>query len=347
MKHLPTIAAVSVLLLPMLIWLHSHFESLLGAWSLPLGIAQLWLACFCLFLSLLFHIVSKKQFLWMFFGLLNLFILMEDFRLYTGSSEGIPIFSWNLNAPQKKEMDCIVPKMKKWVENNPDGLVFLQEVSERNYKRLMSNTTLKCMGASYHPIESCRNRKKETCPGLAICASKKWSFRRAHHKTFPDQRKYGYFQTELKAPGQENYFNALNLHLESLWRTRYELKTKSLYTLLHENTLRQRDQLLKVEKVMSLLKDPTLLVGDFNSVSSMWLHRRLRKNLRDSHRARGYSFGMSATRYSIPIRVDHMYIQKPMFWSGKTKVLKEYTCSDHLPISSWFSMEKHSASSSQ
>ena len=53
---------------------------------------------------------------------------MEDLRLYTGKSEGIPVLSWNLNAPQKKEMDCIVPKLKEWTLQYPNGLLFLQEI---------------------------------------------------------------------------------------------------------------------------------------------------------------------------------------------------------------------------
>ncbi|MEC7988233.1 MAG: endonuclease/exonuclease/phosphatase family protein [Myxococcota bacterium] len=270
--------------------------------------------------------------------MINLFILMEDVRLYTGDTEGIPMMSWNLNAPQKKEMDCVLPVIQQWEQVNPDGLIFLQEVSERNFQRIMDETSLLCMGASYHPIDSCRNRKKETCPGLAICAAKNWSFRRPHHKNFQDQRNYGYFQTELKPPGENEYFNALNIHLESLWRTRYELKTQNMTELLHQNTLRQHEQLGKIEKVLSILKDPVLLVGDFNSVSSMWLHRHLRTNLIDAHRFSGMGFGISAKRYSIPIRVDHLYIQAPMRWSGETRVLHQHTCSDHFPITSWFSL---------
>ena len=109
--------------------------------------------------------------------------------------------------------------------------------------------------------------------------------------------------------------------------------------LLHHNMLRQREQLQKVEEVISILKDPVILVGDFNSVSSMWIHRQLRKTLRDAHRISGMGFGTSAKRYSVPIRVDHLYIQEPMRWSGETRVLNEHTCSDHYPITSWFSLQ--------
>ena len=59
-------------------------------------------------------------------------------------------------------------------------------------------TELTCEGTSYYAAQECANKKQETCPGLAVCAPNTWTFRRAHHNDFKDNRAYGFFQTELK-----------------------------------------------------------------------------------------------------------------------------------------------------
>ena len=104
----------------------------------------------------------------------------------------------------------MIPYLLKWTKQHPNGLIFLQEVSERNQKRIEIDLGLQCEGTSYHPAEKCRNRNKETCPGLAVCSSKSWTFRRARHNDFPDHRNYGFFQTELKPQQSDSYFNAFN-----------------------------------------------------------------------------------------------------------------------------------------
>jgi len=334
-------AAIATMALPPLIWLSTFFQALSGPWSLPFGVLLPWLGGCCVVLALAMQILGKSRWLWVLFAGMNTFILIEDIRFKSPEASGFPVMSWNLATPQSDEMTCIIPAIREWQSKHPDSLFFFQEISKRNQLRLEQETTLECEGASYYAAQDCANKNQDTCPGLAICAPESWSFRRAHHNDFVDNRAYGFFQSELKHSTAGKYINAMNVHLESLWRTQYSTGTKGSWKTLSANQKKQQGQLEEIVRVIDALQDPVLLIGDFNSLSSQWLHRQLRETHKDAHRETGWGFGSSipTSRYWLPLRTDHLYAEPPLSWSGPTRAHGQINCSDHVPITGFFSLK--------
>jgi len=326
-----------LLLLPVLFWVEGSSRHLGGMWSLPVGIFLPWIGFTGMLGAAFLHIRSKRK-RWLLLVALNAMIFLEDFRCRQPPAEGYPVISWNLNAPQSEQMDCIVPYLKDWINTNSKGLFILQEVSKRNQNRIEKEIGVTCRGVNYQAPKDCANKNKDTCPGLAICISKGWEFKGKANADSPDNFPNGIFQSELQRKQEKQSFKIINLHIESLWKTKRELDLNTKFEAMSPNRKIQIEQVEEITRLIAKIQTPVLIAGDFNSTQSMWIHRNLRKHqLIDSHRETGYGFGSTIQRNGVRLRTDFMYAKPPLKWTGPSRSEHGIACSDHWPISAWFS----------
>ena len=129
-----------------------------------------------------------------------------------------------------------------------------------------------------------------------ICLPEDWSFARTNHRQLRTGSQRRALQTEIITPDKQ-VINVFNLHLQSLYQSGVELKTTSQMAVIFgmEDFLIEKSPLkayasfahmlenhhsksTKLFDVFSELNDPILLIGDFNSVSTLPIHSRFRRN---------------------------------------------------------------------
>ena len=286
-------------------------------------------------------------------------LFFGDFRMRFPQDTGIPVITWNVEGKALKDtpqQECTIGHLQNWGNENPNGVVVLQEV-RRFQKEIFENGLDKsCVWKPYH-----KNHKNVWHqPGLMVCVdSNHWETRRSRHRDFASQSSYGFLQMEIIDKHTQKTYNVMNIHLESLYVTSKRVPSfpaggsisKVLYTmwekggfmsifdLTNKNAQAQEEQLKEIKYVLGQLKDPTLVLGDFNSPPEQWHHRNFRVGYTDAHRETGWGFGTTVQRLGvIRSRIDYMYASKQLFWSAPTTVNRDVHCSDHFPTQSKFDL---------
>jgi len=289
----------------------------------------------------------------------NTLLFFEDFRIRLPEEQGIPILSWNIEGEadtNSSRQDCVLSFLEEWDQRYPEGIMTFQEV-RKFQKRIFSKAlSRKCIWPPYH-----RETQAWSSNGLMICVRNEWIVRRPHHRFYDRQSSYGFLQTELRNTEHQQTYNLLNIHLESLYATarsmpqfplsgnvgsymKGKLKDGDIGVILkwlRNNSQSHQEQLDTIIYILSVLKDPTIISGDFNSPPNQWHHRNLRSILQDAHRNTGTGFGTTVFRFSLlNSRVDYLYASKHLYWSGPTQVRNRVDCSDHHPVTSFFSRKQ-------
>ena len=307
------------------------FSGWVGVWSLPIGIASPAIGLLAALLSLYSALKLREYLYYPIAGLWLIFPLL-DLGIGAPEDSGTAIITWNIGRPQDSGFSCALDALSDWSDAHPEGLLFLQEIPKNQSRQLEEHLDLTCIWKPY--LSSCNSNR---CNGLQICAPLDWSFSRTGHRDFKQRGTYGFLQTELNHTESGKTVNALNIHLESLWRTSSKLPDDSSpLTILHRNAIDQTEQVEQLLKIFSQLKDPILLIGDFNSPSNMWHHRALRQQLNDAHRSTGVGWGWTRFKAYLPLRIDFMYSSQHIEWTAPTQVRYDIHCSDHFPIESAF-----------
>jgi endonuclease/exonuclease/phosphatase family metal-dependent hydrolase len=350
---------ISVCVAPVLSWILNSKRSFIGSWTLPIGLLFFWICLLSILVGLHWWVREKKGYTF-FILVINVCLLFGDFRLRFPSNEGTPILTWNIegkaivNSPQQQ---CALRVLQDWGEDNPRGILVLQEVRHFQKKIFAEELNRNCIWSPYH-------KKKEQLwhrNGLMVCVDQMyWSVHRPHHRDYAQQSSYGFLQMEITEKSSQTTYNIMNVHLESLYTTARQsddfnvikgsvtdtflsfMKSGEfgkIFLLLSRNSQAQEKQLKEIKTVLRQLKDPTIIAGDFNSPPEQWHHRNLRIGYQDAHRATGYGFGATVQRFGfIQSRVDYLYASKELQWSGTTKVHEDILCSDHYPTSSIFDL---------
>jgi endonuclease/exonuclease/phosphatase family metal-dependent hydrolase len=337
-------------------WLLNGKASFIGFWTLPLGVFTYWINLFS-FIASMGLLIYYRYILFVVLTLINVSIFLDDYKLYVGETKGTSILSWNVGGKRrftpdnKNKLMCIFTHINEWKKNHDSSIIFLQEVPQKDAESFEKYLKMQCYWTHY----SCTTKN---CNGLLLCADDSWSFRLEQHREFLKGSRYGYLQLELLHKETQQRLNAINVHLESLYRTATnfpEIKKRAsvwktikeqpdislILGFLGEHANKKREEMDRLYDVLQQLNDPTIIAGDFNTPSSLWLHRRLQKDFIDAHRATGRGFGKTTFRWGfIANRINYLYASPELYWTGATTVDLSATCSDHYPISSWFSLPK-------
>ena len=362
-----SIVVVLICLIPIVGYISQNLW--IGGWSIPYALLRPWFALGCVLLSLSVHIISPK---WFFFalGIINSFVALQDFSLRFPSNTGLSILSWNVGTPSigtkdTQSLECVLDSIRSWeqeYQNQESSILFLQEIEQNSAHFFQEEQDHRV--CSWQPyVKSCT---KWSCNGSMICLPQDWSFARTNHRHLRKNTMRGALQTEIITP-QNQVINVFNLHLQSLYQSGGELgyitnggdfrhgrflvehpiQTHKSFSHMLDVHEQQVDALYRV---FSELNDPILLIGDFNSVSTLPIHSRFRrdfvsktkgtaKKLRDAHRETGIGYGFTAVRSGVPARVDFLYAQEPLQWTGQTRVRRDFRdCSDHWAIESWMDL---------
>jgi endonuclease/exonuclease/phosphatase family metal-dependent hydrolase len=97
----------------------------------------------------------------------------------------------------------------------------------------------------------------------------------------------------------------------------------------------QRDRMLSDAILLSQdLRDPVVLMGDFNDSPVSVIHSSLRRHFRDAYRATGRRWGPTFRAGVIPIRLDYIYVSpgiRVLDCSVRNDGLAR-VASDHFPV---------------
>ncbi|MBM65246.1 MAG: hypothetical protein CMH55_03310 [Myxococcales bacterium] len=339
------LALAFVLCVPLWLRLFLGLEKLDGAWSLIAGpilpVAGL--------IAALIAVGLRRRLdprLALSIAAFNLAVTVEDIAVGgMGPDEGWPVLTWNLAdaAGYPSQMDCAVSTLSK----QPRGFWAFQEMSREETKVLEARLRLQCLHLEYH------DRGSRNGPALCVPAEDGWVVQSGYAHKMTGDAVNRYLFAEV-IPPQGPVINVANVHLQSYWGSRAsdEPQGKGLFSQLtsarkrlQKMARRQRAQVTRITQRYGGMKDPLLLLGDFNSTANVWIHHHLRQTFQDAHRQRGWGLGgsrpVAALGQRVGPRVDYLYASPGLRWSGETQTIKgSEACSDHRAVRSWLSLDQ-------
>ncbi len=147
----------------------------------------------------------------------------------------------------------------------------------------------------------------DTALGVALCARQPAWLLQVQRRTYHEQGEWSYLFAEAAWQGQ--VVNVVVPHLLS-YRIRGPQDLEqgvSLVRRLRRASRWHRQETAALLELVTGFRDPTLMLGDFNSTPEHAIHARIRGRLRDAFRTAG--FGLGATyRFLLPIRIDYIYV---------------------------------------
>ena len=253
-------------------------------------------------------------------------------------AEGVSLtaMSWNVQrfwGGEDDPVECVVDGI---IAADPD-VVTLLEISRDALDSIQDRLTLNCVHSDYFGTNSTSRG------GLAVCARRDAFLVSGSGHPFSDEDEWQYVSAEIT--GQGRRFNVVGVHLQPYWPLTGAVMRQSVSDLAQGEpgpllavsrdgaavVARQGRQSSALLGRVSLYRDPTLILGDFNSTRDSALHTELRRSFVDTY-ARG-SRGFGATVHALgwlPLRVDYIY-STPDF-AVRSSQLGPANCSDHRPV---------------
>ncbi len=215
-------------------------------------------------------------------------------------------------------------------EVSPDILA-LQEIRVRGknknliFNRLQGDAGYKCKGVPYF---------KDKSQGLALCVRKPFRIITVRQRLYTSRvpQKWHYLFCEVKR--ENKIFNLVVVHL---YPFQINLYKRTLWDQIKVIELHHK-QASALQNTIYKFKDPTIMLGDFNSTPDTSIHSMIRKKFNDSFYLKGSGFGASFWLMGIiPLRIDYIYLTKEFKISQSYVVTSN--ASDHRPMVSdlWLS----------
>lgn len=243
----------------------------------------------------------------------------------------------------KRRLACISGLLRK---EKPDILV-LQEITQRQLQRLEASLEKVKDGSVWIDYYGSRKGWRGGLAILLLDPKNRLSASIKRALSLPPQWKYLFVEITGKGELTGLTFNVLGLHVAppdvtpkraaGLVRGALELKPGTLTkarAMVHNYRRKVALQGAQARQALGLIKkfkDPTVIMGDFNSTRDAALHVKLRESLTDAWEAAGWGFG--STRHwadVVPLRIDYIYTSRHISVVG-AQTLQE-VCSDHLPV---------------
>jgi endonuclease/exonuclease/phosphatase (EEP) superfamily protein YafD len=296
----------------------SLFASLGGPWTLIIGVVGPGLALVAAPLCARLMWRARPAPWWALLLTVNLGVALEDCGGGGGNGSGHRVMTWNVALATGERLDCVARRVRA----ERPGLLAVQEVRQKELDELASKTDMACTWVGYFSTHSGN--------GLGLCSAPGWRVDRPRQRRFRDFG-YAYQFAEVTAP-HGALFNVINTHLQSVYLSKLQRRSSSTPSLLAHTAAQQTRQLLEMVRVGDHLRDPLLLMGDFNSTPNTWVHERLRRRFSDAHRATGTGLGWTRWLFDLlPARIDYLYAGRGMSFVGATRS-DPSACSDHSPV---------------
>ncbi len=237
----------------------------------------------------------------------------------TPSGDSVRVMWWNVQrlwgAP--KASACVSTELAA-----ADPHIFvLGEVTAADAAVLGDPLGAHCVHAPYRAAEH---------SGLAVCVRRGVTVVHSGGQPYVDSDPWQYLAAELA--WRDTVFNVLAVHLTPYAFSLRRPTDVNAAAQLGESVQRsQSDQAAALVARLQKLKDPTLVVGDFNSTRDAALHVALRRLLVDTWSVAGRGRGATAFLWGkIPLRVDFQYATEDLR-PAHVAVLR-VDCSDHRPV---------------
>lgn len=262
-------------------------------------------------------------------------------------SEPLVVMSWNVACLGSPDLPCKggqadlhsarFQDLVDTLNDEQPTIVSIQEISGKDSDRLETKAGVKCEWTDYKAAS--RQRKQKT--GIAVCVRRGsgWEIRNLGDlvlHSLPQQ--WMSVRVELEDPDGAKV-NVLGIHLKPIGVTEASFRDISaIFTAmkdLKKAAAMQADQVERIQEVVDAFRDPTIMVGDFNSVRNSALHRTLRSGLEDTWESAGEGLGWTREYKGFPLRIDYIYAS-PVFAPQSARAL-DFTMppdksSDHRAI---------------
>jgi endonuclease/exonuclease/phosphatase family metal-dependent hydrolase len=266
-------------------------------------------------------------------------VTIPNFVSNKSPSFSVSVCTYNIN---NKLSSVNEDSLEDWLLNikeiNAD-IIALQDFTVTEESKVPTINKLKNLGYKYY-VDYYFNKTKILSTGLAIFS--KFPITKHKRVKFKHPTDNGSFYTELEIGGKK--INIFNVHLQSNRLSRrernietlpYEKKTKLhvvfqvINKIISYATTREKQVKELIDKTKDL-KDPVIILGDFNEVPYTYAQKLMRKNFTNAFQKKGYGFGHSYQTFFKVLKIDYIFL------SQNIKVLecKRYIRdgSDHYPI---------------
>lgn len=303
--------------------------------------------------ALLFGLTRQRRFLMLIGGLLLAGGLVWGSSLWprritpADHIEPVTVMVWNVQRLGEfvgsSQTECVA----RTIEAARPGLLALLEITSHQLLDLQARLNIPshhCIWSDYYGT----GRKRSG--GLAICVTDPedaWAISRKRTLDLPPNWKYLFLEVQTEQNPDWPPLNFLTLHIappkitdkriensvKALFRGEYHGVTEILNMLREYETQvkLQGTQAINALQLIQKFRDPTIIVGDFNSTRDAALHVHLREELIDAWSHAG--FGIGATRYwgdVLPLRIDYIYVTKD--FAVQDVAVPAAACSDHRPV---------------
>ncbi len=231
---------------------------------------------------------------------------------------------------RRRAVACVV----EGVEQIKPDVVALLEVSAVDIGDLSARLNLSCIHGDYMGVD------QEDLGGLAVCTrGDAWAIRSGERRQFVDDQDWSYAFAEVAH--EDHVLNVFAVHLQpyafGTSRIRKRLGQGDPQALIalsrHGDSVSrtQVDQSAALLDQMERMKDPAIVLGDFNSTRDTALHTALRRVLVDTWQAGGRGFGPTVRFLDLlPLRVDYVYASRTL--GVVSASVPALDCSDHRPV---------------
>ena len=242
---------------------------------------------------------------------------------------------WGWTGDGGDATQCVVQTVR---EADPDLLALL-EVSQKDVDDLSAALGLRCVHVDYLGSGSDR------AGGLAACArGDDWHLVNGEPQRYRDTDAWRYVFTEMSHDGR--VLNLLAVHLAPYYPDLSHRQMRAnMQDLAHGEpggllgAGRSGEEIVRAQGAQSSallarvgrFRDPTVVVGDFNSTRDAALHTALRRVLTDAWERGGVGFG-ATTRLGgwLPLRIDYVYVTRA--FAVRDAHVPARDCSDHRPV---------------
>jgi len=235
------------------------------------------------------------------------------------------VLTWNLRrlwgtpAAEKDSLNCVAEQIR---ELSPD-LLFLQEVTAKDLRRLGKEAKLTCGRVAY------RDGDAPDAAGHAVCS--RGSAWRVNQAAAVRPAQAHWRQLKATATHGDTAITLHGLHLPPF--PKGDGSFASLWEQLQTWPTIAESQQHHIESLLSSIQpeESALIAGDFNTPRDLPLHAKMRTEAQDTWEvgASGWS-GTTTLGGVLPTRVDYIYASPHMSVLGTQ--IPDTECSDHRPV---------------
>lgn len=250
----------------------------------------------------------KRKFMRHLFAFVNLAFFIFFYgslfvpKVQCDKDTGLSVMTFNIQHGSKGA-DGII----KYIKGEQPSVLALQEVKSNN----PVVRQLKSLGYTFNHKPYFKN----TNSGMIIAVRKPFKLNRVLRKTYHEKGRWAYLFAEIILESEEalfndqfpSRFNILMPHLLPFGLDGNILSdVKGNLQKINRRTVWQIQETKALMELVQDFKDPTIMLGDFNSTHEQQLHTEIVQHMQDAWLEKGFGYGGTRT-FFLPLRIDFIY----------------------------------------